>query len=94
MSDKSSNVPYSIVYSAIGAESLKIARASNNPESFSTAKYIYIYPIFILCILILSRDMHGSINLVGYREREASQIPGNNKFCAKHLVESLQELQN
>ena len=37
MSDKSRNVPSTIVYSAIGAESLKIARASNNPESFSTA---------------------------------------------------------
>ena len=37
MSDKSGNVPSSIVYSAIGAESLRIARASNNPESFSTA---------------------------------------------------------
>ena len=38
MPDKSSNVPSSIVYSAIGAESLRIARASNNPESFSTVK--------------------------------------------------------
>ena len=37
MPDKSSNVPSSIVYSTIGAESLRIARASNNPESFSTA---------------------------------------------------------
>ena len=37
MPDKSSNVPSSIVYSAIGAESLRIARASNNLESFSTA---------------------------------------------------------
>ena len=37
MPDKSSNVPSSIVYSAIGAESLRIARASNNPESLSTA---------------------------------------------------------
>ena len=36
MPDKSSNVPSSIVYSAIGAESLRIARASNNPELFST----------------------------------------------------------
>ena len=36
MPDKSSNVPSSIVCSAIGAESLGIARASNNPESFST----------------------------------------------------------
>ena len=37
MPGKSSNVPSSIVYSAIGAESLIIARASNNPKSFSTA---------------------------------------------------------
>ena len=37
MLDKSSNVSSSIVYFAIGAESLRIARASNNPESFSTA---------------------------------------------------------
>ena len=37
MPDKSSNVPPSIVHSAIGAESLRIARASNNSESFSTA---------------------------------------------------------
>ena len=37
MPDKSSNVLSSIVYSAIGAESLIIAKASNNLESFSTA---------------------------------------------------------
>ena len=37
MPDKSSDVPSSIIYSAIGAESLRIARASNNPESFPTA---------------------------------------------------------
>ena len=36
MPGKSSNIPSSIVYSAIGTESLRIARASNNPESFST----------------------------------------------------------
>ena len=36
MPHKSSNVPSSIGNSAIGAESLRIARASNNPESFST----------------------------------------------------------
>ena len=35
--DKSSKVPSSIVYSAIGAESLRNDRASNNPESSSTA---------------------------------------------------------
>ena len=37
MPDKSSNLSSIIVYSAIGAESLRIARASNNPESFSTS---------------------------------------------------------
>ena len=37
MQGKSSNVPSSIVYFAICAESLRIARASNNPELFSTA---------------------------------------------------------
>ena len=37
MPDKSSNVTSSIVYSAIRAESLRIVRASNNTESFSTA---------------------------------------------------------
>ena len=37
MPDKSSNVSSSIVYSAIGAELVRTARASNNPELFSTA---------------------------------------------------------
>ena len=37
MPDKSSNIPSSIVYSAIGAESLRIARTSNNSELFSTS---------------------------------------------------------
>ena len=37
MPDKSSNVPSSIVYSVIGAEWLRIGRASNNPESFPTS---------------------------------------------------------
>ena len=37
MPGKSNTVPFSKVYSAIGAESLRIARANNNPESFSTA---------------------------------------------------------
>ena len=37
MPDKTSNVTSSIVYSAIGAESLRIARTSNNPKSFSKA---------------------------------------------------------
>ena len=42
MPDKSSNIPSSTVYSAIGAESLRIARTSNNPESFSTAIKLFI----------------------------------------------------
>ena len=37
MPDKSSNIASSIVYSAIGVELLRTARASNNSESFSTA---------------------------------------------------------
>ena len=37
MPDKSSNIPSNIVYSAIGVELLRFARAGNNPESFSTA---------------------------------------------------------
>ena len=37
MPGKSSNVPSSTVYSATGAESLRIATLSNNPESFSKA---------------------------------------------------------
>ena len=37
MPDKSSNVPSSKVYSAIGATSLRITRANDNPELFSTA---------------------------------------------------------
>ena len=37
MPEKSSNVPSSIVYSVIGAKSLRIARASNNAASLFTA---------------------------------------------------------
>ena len=37
MPEGSSNILSSIVYSAIGAESLRLAGASNNPELFSTA---------------------------------------------------------
>ena len=37
MSVKSSNVPSAKVYSAIGVESFRTARANNNPESFSAA---------------------------------------------------------
>ena len=35
--DKSSNIPSSILYSATGTKLLRIARASNNRKSFSTA---------------------------------------------------------
>ena len=34
MSDRSGNISSNIVHSAIGAESLRIARASNNPDLF------------------------------------------------------------
>ena len=37
MPGNSSSEPSNIVYSPIGTESLRIARASNNPESFPTA---------------------------------------------------------
>ena len=37
MPDQSSSIPSGIVYSAIGAKSLRIARACNSPESLSTA---------------------------------------------------------
>ena len=37
MPDKSSNVPFTIVYSSISVESLRTAGARNNPEYFSTA---------------------------------------------------------
>ena len=37
MSGKSGNVLSDVVYSAIGDESLRISRASNNSESFSAA---------------------------------------------------------
>ena len=37
MPDKSNNVPSSIIYSTIVSKSLRTARASNNPESFSIA---------------------------------------------------------
>ena len=41
MPDKSSNVLSSIVYSVTGAESLIIARASNNPNFFLTNKELW-----------------------------------------------------
>ena len=44
MPDMSSNVPPSIVYSTICAESLRIARTSNNLEPFSTA-FKPLFPI-------------------------------------------------
>ena len=37
MPDKSSNVPSNIAYSSVVAESLRFAKANNNPVSFSTA---------------------------------------------------------
>ena len=39
---KSSNIPSTIFYSSIGAETLRIARASNTPNSFFTS----VKPLF------------------------------------------------
>ena len=44
MLDKSSNVPSTIVYSAIDAESLRIARVSNNPEH-SPQQLNHLFPV-------------------------------------------------
>ena len=42
MPDKSSNVPFSIAFTEMGTESLKIARKSDNPDTFSTAMKQFI----------------------------------------------------
>ena len=52
MPDKSSNVSSSIVYSTIGAESLRIARASNNPESLSASTKPLIARMSRQCVSI------------------------------------------
>ena len=46
MPDKPSNVPSSLVYSAIVPESLRIARTSNNPESFFQSNYNTYWPYY------------------------------------------------
>ena len=79
MPDKSSNVPSSIVCSAIGAELLRIARASNNPESFSAA----IKPLIAgmsrqgvsigkinSCILVFFNKHHSDFNNVCQKKQE------------------------
>ena len=43
MPHKSSNVPSSILYSAIGTESMRIARASNNPESLQLEHLLLVW---------------------------------------------------
>ena len=50
--DKSSSVQYSIVYSTIGSESLRNARASNNGESFSATIKPFIARISIQAVSI------------------------------------------
>ena len=83
ISDKSSNIPSSIVYSAIGAESLKIARASNNPESFSTA----IKPI----VARMSRQgiSIGKINSFTLKLFNKHQVDFNNVFQSKQELLNL-----
>ena len=80
MPDKSSNMPSSVVYSAIGAESLRIATASNNPESFSTA----IKPL----IAHVSRVSVGKINSCILKFFNKHQTDFNN------VCKSKQELLN
>ena len=44
MPENSCNAPSTIIHSAIGSESLRIARASNNPDKFSTA-FNHLLPV-------------------------------------------------
>ena len=83
MPDKSSNVPSSIVYSAIGAESLRIARASNNPESFSTA----IKPI--IARMIRQGVTIGKINSFILKNFNKHQVDFNNVFQSKQELLNL-----
>ena len=83
MSGKSSNVPSSIVYSAIGAESLRIARASNNPESFSTA----IKPI--IARMIRKGVTIEKINSFILKNFNKHQVDFNNVFQSKQELLNL-----
>ena len=79
MPNKSGNVPSSIIYSAIGAESLRIARVSNNPESFSTAikriigrisKRVVSIGKINSSILKISKKHHSDLNNVCQSKQE------------------------
>ena len=83
MPDKLSNVPSSIVYSTTGAESLRVARESNNPESFSTA----IKPL----IARMSRQgvSIGKINSFILNFFNKHQVDFNNVFQSKQELLNL-----
>ena len=82
MPDRSSNVLSSIVFSAIGAESLRIAKASNNHKSISTA----IKPL----IALISRQGISieKINIFSLKFLNKNQIDFNN------VCQSKQEMLN
>ena len=77
MLDNSSNVPSNTVYSAIGAELLRIARASNNLKSFATA----IKP-FIACMSRQGVSI-GKINGSVQKNFNKHQANFNNVFQSK-----------
>ena len=82
MPDKSSNVPSSIVYFAIGAEPLRNVRASTNPESFSTVIKPLIARMSRLGVSI------GKINSFTQKVFKKHQVDFNN------VCQSKQELLN
>ena len=82
MPDKSSNIPSTIVYSAIGPETLRIARASNNLESFSAT----IKPL-IACMSSPGVSI-GKINSCILKFLNKHQVDFNN------VCQSMQELLN
>ena len=82
MPDKSSNIPSTIVYSAIGPKTLRIARVSNNLESFSTA----IKPL-IACMSSPGVSI-GKINSCILKFLNKHQVDFNN------VCQSMQELLN
>ena len=82
MPDRSGNIPSDIVYSAVTAKSMRTAKASNNPESFSIA----IKP------LIARMSRQG----VFIRKINSSIIKFFNKFDSNfyNVFQSKQELLN
>ena len=83
MPGKSSNMPSSIVCSAIGTESSRSARASNNPESFSTA----IKPL--IARMSRQRVSIGKINNYNLKFFNKYQVDFNNVCQSKEELPNL-----